>query len=112
MAQMLLMMQKTFDEQLKFQREQQKCQDSKLPPLEKIPEIDWTYNDGLHSHYTIWKEQWNCYVVAHLTHNHPKTLVLPQASLRASAYRSSMTPLPTGMHAIHWRLTGVHYSNN
>ena len=59
MAQMLLMMQKTFDEQLKFQREQQKCQDSQLPPLEKIPEIDWTHNDGLHSHYTIWKEQWN-----------------------------------------------------
>ena len=42
MAQMLLMMQKTFDEQLKFQREQQKCQDSQLPPLEKIPENDWT----------------------------------------------------------------------
>ena len=59
MAQMLLMMQKTFDEQLKFQREQQKHQDSQLPPLEKIPEIDWTHNDGLHSHYTIWKEQWN-----------------------------------------------------
>ena len=52
-------MQKTFDEQLKFQREQQKCQDSQLPPLEKVPEIDWTHNDGLHSHYTIWKEQWN-----------------------------------------------------
>ena len=46
MAQMLLMMQKTFDEQLKFQREQQKCQDSQLPPLEKVPEIDWTHNDG------------------------------------------------------------------
>ena len=59
MAQMLLMMQKTFDEQLKFQREQQKHQDSQLPPLEKVPEIDWTQNDGLHSHYTIWKEQWN-----------------------------------------------------
>ena len=59
MTQMLLMMQKTFDEQLKFQREQQKCQDSQLPPLEKIPEIDWTHNDGLHSCYTIWKEQWN-----------------------------------------------------
>ena len=59
MAQMLLMMQKTFDEQLKFQREQQKHQDSQLPPLEKIPEIDLTHNDGLHSHYTIWKEQWN-----------------------------------------------------
>ena len=59
MAQMLLMMQKTFDEQLKFQSEQQKCQDSQLPPLEKIPEIDWTHNDGLHSHYTIWEEQWN-----------------------------------------------------
>ena len=59
MAQMLLMMQKTFNEQLKFQREQQKCQDSQLPPLEKIPEIDWTHNDGLHSCYTIWKEQWN-----------------------------------------------------
>ena len=59
MTQMLLVMQKTFDEQLKFQREQQKCQDSQLPPLEKIPEIDWTHNDGLHSHYTIWKEQWN-----------------------------------------------------
>ena len=58
MAQMLLMMQKTFDEQLKFQREQQKHQDSQLPPLEKIPEIDWTHNDGLHSWYTIWKEQW------------------------------------------------------
>ena len=59
MAQMLLMMQKTFDEQLKFQREQQKHQDSQLPPLENIPEIDWTHSDGLHSHYTIWKEQWN-----------------------------------------------------
>ena len=59
MAQMLLMMQKTFDEQLKFQREQQKHQDLQLPPLEKIPEIDWTHNDGLHNHYTIWKEQWN-----------------------------------------------------
>ena len=59
MAQMLLMMQKTFDEQLKFQRKQQKCQDSQLPPLGKIPEIDWTHNDGLHSGYTIWKEQWN-----------------------------------------------------
>ena len=59
MTQMLLMMQKTFDEQLKFQREQQKHQDSQLPPLEKIPEIDWTHNDGLHSHYTIWTEQWN-----------------------------------------------------
>ena len=57
-AQMLLMMQ-TFDDQLKFQREQQKCQDSQLPPLEKAPKIDWTHNDGLHSHYTIWKEQWN-----------------------------------------------------
>ena len=34
--------------------------------------------------------------VARLAHNHPKTLALPQASLRASAYRSSMTPLPTG----------------
>ena len=56
---MPLMMQKTFDEQLKFQKEQQKCQDSQLPPLEKIPEIDWTHNDGLHSRYTIWKEQWN-----------------------------------------------------
>ena len=41
MVQMLLMMQKTFDEQLKFQKEQQKHQDSQLPPLEKIPEIDW-----------------------------------------------------------------------
>ena len=30
MAQMLLMMQKTFDEQFKFQREQQKHQDSQL----------------------------------------------------------------------------------
>ena len=59
MAQMLLMMQKTFDEQLKFQREQQKHQDSQLPPLEKIPEIDWIHNDGLHICYTIWKEQWN-----------------------------------------------------
>ena len=59
MAQMLLMMQKTFDEQLKFQREQQKHQDSQLPPLEKVPKIDWTHNDGLHSHYTMWKEQWN-----------------------------------------------------
>ena len=59
MTQMLLMMQKTFNEQLKFQREQQKCQDSQLSPVEKIPEIDWTHNDGLHSHYTIWKEQWN-----------------------------------------------------
>ena len=59
MAQILLMMQKTFDEQLKFQREQQKHQDSQLPPLEKIPEIDWTHNDGLHSCFTIWKEQWN-----------------------------------------------------
>ena len=65
-AQMLQMMQKTFDEQLKFQRdqqqfqkEQQKCADSQLPPLEKIPVIDWTHNDGLHSQYTIWKEQWN-----------------------------------------------------
>ena len=52
-------MQKTFDEQLKFQREQQKHHDSQLPPLEKVPEIDWTHNDGLHSCYTIWKEQWN-----------------------------------------------------
>ena len=34
-------------------------------------------------------------VVACLTHNHPKTLVLPQASLQASAYRSSTAPLPT-----------------
>ena len=34
MAQMLLMMQKTFNEQLKFQREQQKHQDSQLPSLE------------------------------------------------------------------------------
>ena len=59
MVHMLLMMQKTFDEQLKFQREQQKCQDSQLPPLEKVPEIGWTHNDGLQSHYTIWKEQWN-----------------------------------------------------
>ena len=59
MAQMLLMMQRTFDEQLKFQREQQKHQDSQLPPLEKVPEIDCTHNDGLHSCYTIWKEQWN-----------------------------------------------------
>ena len=47
MAQMLLMMQKTSNEQLKFQREQQKHQDSQLPPLEKVPEIDWTHNDGL-----------------------------------------------------------------
>ena len=39
MAQMLLMMQKTFNEELKFQREQQKCQDSQLPPIEKVPEI-------------------------------------------------------------------------
>ena len=39
MAHMLLMMQKTFNEQLKFQREQQKHQDSQLPPLEKFPEI-------------------------------------------------------------------------
>ena len=60
------MMQKTFYEQLKFQRdqqqfqkEQQKCADSQLPPLEKIPVIDWPHNDGLHSQYTIWKEQWN-----------------------------------------------------
>ena len=59
MAQMLLMMQKTFNEQLKFQREQQKHQDSQLPSLEKVPEIDWTHNDGLHSCYTMWKEQWN-----------------------------------------------------
>ena len=59
MAQMLLMMQKTFDEQLKFQRGQQRHEDSQLPPLEKIPEIDWTDNDGLHNHYTIWNEQWN-----------------------------------------------------
>ena len=59
MTQMLLMMQKTFNEQLKFQREQQKHQDSQLPPLEKVPKIDWTHNDGLHSHYTMWKEQWN-----------------------------------------------------
>ena len=59
MTQMLLMMQMTFDEQLKFHREQQKHQDSQLPPLEKVPEIDWTHNDGLHSCYTIWKEQWN-----------------------------------------------------
>ena len=50
---------------MKFQRETwnqkkfQKCQDSQLPPLEKVPEIDWTHNDRLHSHYTIWKEQWN-----------------------------------------------------
>ena len=65
-AQMLQMMQKTFDEQLKFQRDQQQFQkeqqkhaDSQLPPLEKIPVIDWTHNDGLHSRYTIWKEQWN-----------------------------------------------------
>ena len=65
-AQMLQMMQKTFNEQLKFQRDQkqfqkgqQKCADSQLPPLEKIPVIDWTHNDGLHSQYTIWKEQWN-----------------------------------------------------
>ena len=65
-AQMLQMMQKTFDEQLKFQRDQQqfqkelqKCADSQLPSLEKIPVIDWTHNDGLHSQYTIWKEQWN-----------------------------------------------------
>ena len=43
-AQMLQMMQKTFDEQLKFQRdqqqfqkEQQKCAYSQLPPLEKNP---------------------------------------------------------------------------
>ena len=59
MAQMLLMISMllmTFDEQLKFQREQQRCQDSQLPPLEKIPEIDWTHNDGLHNHYTIWNE--------------------------------------------------------
>ena len=56
---MILMLLMTFNEQLKFQREQQKHQDSQLPPLEKIPEIDWTHNDGLHSHYTIWKEQWN-----------------------------------------------------
>ena len=55
-AQMLQMMQKTFDEQLKFQRDQQQFQkeqqrhaDSQLPPLEKIPVIDWTHNDGLHS---------------------------------------------------------------
>ena len=62
MAQMLLMISillMTFDEQLKFQREQQRCQDSQLPPLEKIPEIDWTHNDGLHNCYTIWNEQWN-----------------------------------------------------
>ena len=65
-AQMLQMVQKTFDEQLKFQRDQQQFQkeqqkhaDSQLPPLEKIPVIDWTHNDGLHSQYTIWKEQWN-----------------------------------------------------
>ena len=58
MAQMLLMMQKTFNEQLKFQREQQKWQDSQLPPLEKIPEIYWAHNE-VHSCYTIWKEQWN-----------------------------------------------------
>ena len=65
-AQMFQMMQKTFDEQLKFQRdqqqfqkEQQRCPDLQLPPLEKIPVIDWTHNDGLHSQYTIWKEQWN-----------------------------------------------------
>ena len=29
-----------------------------MPPLEKIPEINWTHNDGLHSHCIIWKEQW------------------------------------------------------
>ena len=43
----------------KFQKEQQKHQDSQLIPLEKVPEIDWTHNDGRHSHCTIWKEQWN-----------------------------------------------------
>ena len=55
-AQMLQMMQKTFDEQLKFQRhqqqfqkKQQRCADLQLPPLEKIPVIDWTHSDGLHS---------------------------------------------------------------
>ena len=65
-AEMLQMMQKTFNEQLKFQRDQQQFQkeqqkhaDSQLPPLGKIPVIDWTHNDGLHSWYTIWKEQWN-----------------------------------------------------
>ena len=45
MAQMLLMISMllmTFNEQLKFQREQQRHQDSQLPPLEKISEIDWT----------------------------------------------------------------------
>ena len=62
MAQMLLMISMllmTFDEWLKFQRRTQRCQDSQLPPLEKIPEIDWTHNDGLHNHYTIWNEQQN-----------------------------------------------------
>ena len=38
-----------------------------------------------------------CYVVTCLTHNNPKNLALPQASLWASAYRSFMTPLPTSM---------------
>ena len=58
MTQMLLIMQKTFNEQLNF-RENSKNIRTQLPPLEKIPEIDWTHNDGLHSHYTSWKEQWN-----------------------------------------------------
>ena len=58
MAQKLLMMQMTFDEQLKFQREQQKHQDSQLPPLEKILKlIGLAMMD--YSCYTIWKEQWN-----------------------------------------------------
>ena len=39
MAQVLLMMQKTFDEQLKFFREQKKHQDSQLPPLERSQKL-------------------------------------------------------------------------
>ena len=36
MTQMLLVMQMTFNEHLKCQREQQNQQDSQLPPLEKF----------------------------------------------------------------------------
>ena len=55
---MLLMMQ-DFWWTIEISKKTAKTSDSQLPPLEKIPEIDWTHNDGLHSCYTIWKEQWN-----------------------------------------------------
>ena len=29
-------------------------------PLEKVPKIDWTHNDGLHSHYTILERTVEC----------------------------------------------------